>query len=159
MEQASNPRTTRIVRHIDAPPAAVYRALLDGRAVQSWKVPDGMRSEVHLFEPHPGGRFRVSLSYEDTSAVGKTSGHTDTYHGHFESLTPDRQVVEVLAFESADAAMARPMRITWDLAPEAGGTRLVGTHEGVPEGVSLDDNREGWTLAVDKLARLVEAGG
>lgn len=157
MEQDA--RTTRIDRHIAASPAAVYRALLDGRAVASWKVPDGMTCEVHLFEPHVGGRFRVSLSYDDPAAVGKSSRHTDTYQGHFESLTQDRQVVEVLAFESEDAAMASPMRITWDLSAEAGGTRLVGTHQGVPSGVSLDDNRLGWTLAVDKLARLVEAGG
>src|ERR1044072_9094474 len=57
--------STRVLHHIAAPRAAVYRALLDPKAVARWRVPDGMTSEVHLFEAHEGGRFRVSLTYSD----------------------------------------------------------------------------------------------
>jgi hypothetical protein len=28
----------------------VYRTLLDGEAVRQWMVPDGMTSQVHLFD-------------------------------------------------------------------------------------------------------------
>ena len=38
---------THMRRHIAAPRAAVYRALLDPRAIAEWKVPDGMTAEVH----------------------------------------------------------------------------------------------------------------
>ena len=38
--------STRLTRHIRAPRAAVYRALLDPDAVRQWMVPDGMTSKV-----------------------------------------------------------------------------------------------------------------
>ena len=77
---------TRIEHHINARPAAVYEAFLSADAIAHWMVPDGMTSEVHEFDPHEGGKFRVSLTYDDPSAAGKTSEHTDTYHGRFVSL-------------------------------------------------------------------------
>ncbi|MGH8262213.1 MAG: SRPBCC domain-containing protein, partial [Steroidobacteraceae bacterium] len=69
---------TRISWHVNAPRAAVYRALLDARAVATWLVPTGMVSHVHAFEAREGGSFRVSLTYEAPTAVGNTSAHTDT---------------------------------------------------------------------------------
>ena len=35
--------TARLTRHILAPRARVYRALLDAEAVRHWMVPDSMR--------------------------------------------------------------------------------------------------------------------
>ena len=57
-------------------------------------VPNGMTSHVHTFEPREGGAFRISLTYDAPSATGKTTAHTDTYHGRFVKLVPDEQVVE-----------------------------------------------------------------
>ncbi len=51
--------STRLTQHINAPRAAVYRALLDAHAVATWMVPDGMTSHVHLFEPREDGAFRI----------------------------------------------------------------------------------------------------
>lgn len=149
-------RTTRIRRHLAAPASVVYAALTDADAVRAWRFPEGMAIQVHAFDPREGGRFRVSLTYEDKSAAGKTAANTDTYHGCFLRLVPGRQVVEVLEFETSDPAMAGEMRITYDLAERAGGTDLVATHEHVPAGVSLDDNQQGWAMALEQLAALVE---
>ena len=87
--------TTRISVHVNAPRARVYRALLDARAVATWKVPTGMTSHVHAFEAREGGAFRISLTYDAPTGTGKTTAHTDTYHGRFVKLVPDEQVVEV----------------------------------------------------------------
>ena len=46
--------STRVRQHINAPRAAVYRALLDPAAVATWMVPSGMTSQVHAFEPREG---------------------------------------------------------------------------------------------------------
>lgn len=62
--------STRIRCHIHAPRAAVYRALVDPRAVARWKVPDGMRCKVHAFDAREGGTIRVSLTYDDPTATG-----------------------------------------------------------------------------------------
>jgi uncharacterized protein YndB with AHSA1/START domain len=150
--------STRIRRRIDAPRAVVYRALLDPRAVAKWKVPTGMTSHVHAFDAREGGSFRVSLTYDAPTGAGKTSAHTDTYHGRFVKLVPNEQVVEVVEFESADPALRGEMTITTTLTDADGGTELVAVHDGVPSGVSAADNELGWQEALAKLAALVEAG-
>src|SRR5688500_16211992 len=88
--------TTRVTRHIRAPRAAVYRALLDRDAVQQWMVPEGMTSRVHEFEPHEGGEFRISLIYDAPTTGGKTDAQTDTFHGRFVRLVPDAEVAQVV---------------------------------------------------------------
>jgi hypothetical protein len=67
-------------------------------------VPDGMTSQVHTFEPHEGGVFRITLTYDAPTATGKTTAQSDTYHGRFVKLVGDEQVVEVVEFESANSA-------------------------------------------------------
>ncbi|HLF24665.1 MAG TPA: SRPBCC domain-containing protein, partial [Burkholderiales bacterium] len=83
--------STRIGRRVNAPRATVYRALLDARAVATWMVPAGMTSHVHAFDAREGGSFRISLTYDEPTGSGKTAAHTDTYHGRFVKLLPDRQ--------------------------------------------------------------------
>jgi len=137
--------------------AQVYRALLDARAVATWMVPNGMTSHVHAFDAHEGGSFRISLTYDAPSGAGKTTAHTDTYHGRFIKLVPNAQVVEVMEFETEDAAMRGEMTVTFTLTDADGGTDVLGVHENLPPGVAPADNETGWRMALEKLARLVEA--
>jgi uncharacterized protein YndB with AHSA1/START domain len=88
----------RISRHVNAPRANVYRALLDARAVATWMVPIGMTSHVHVFDARESGLLRITLTYDEPTGTGKTTAHTDTYHGHFVKLVPHEQVVEVMEF-------------------------------------------------------------
>jgi uncharacterized protein YndB with AHSA1/START domain len=118
-------------------------------------VPDGMTSQVHTFEPRLGGSFRISLTYDAPTGAGKTTAHTDTYHGHFVELVPEQKVVEVVEFETADPALMGEMTITFWLtdAPD-GGTEVQALHEGLPPGVSPADNEAGWRMSLAKLAAL-----
>jgi uncharacterized protein YndB with AHSA1/START domain len=95
---------------VKAPRAMVYRALLDARAVATWKVPTGMTSHVHAFDAREGGCFRVSLTYDEPTGTGKTTAHTDTYHGHFVKLVPNEQVVEMVEFGSSATLEGRFQR-------------------------------------------------
>ena len=149
--------STRLSQHVNAPRAAVYRALLDARAVATWRVPDGMTSQVHAFDAREGGAFRISLSYDTPSGTGKTTAHTDTYHGRFIKLVPNEQVVEVMEFETDDDGMRGEMTITFTLTEANGGTEVLGVHENVPPGIAPADNETGWRMSLEKLARLVEA--
>ena len=150
-------RSTRVVRHVAAPRATIYRLLLDPDAVARWKVPDGMTAQVHTFEAREGGAIRVSLTYEAPTATGKTSAHTDTYEGRFVRLVPDELVVEVDWFETDDPAMRGEMTSTITLtdAPD-GGTDVTGLHENIPPGVRAEDNETGWRMALARLAALAE---
>ena len=150
--------STRLTRRLNAPRAAVYRALLDARAVATWMVPTGMTSQVHAFDPREGGAFRISLTYDAPTGTGKTSAHTDTYHGRFVQLLPDERVVEVVEFETADPAMQGEMTITFALSDAGGGTELVAVHDHLPPGLSSADNETGWRSSLDRLATLVEVG-
>jgi hypothetical protein len=69
---------------------------------------------------------------------------------------PDTEVVQVVEFETDDLSLHGAMTITYSLADAQGGTDLVGLHENVPPGVAPEDNELGWTMSIDKLARLVE---
>ena len=150
-------RSTRLRRHLRAPRARVYRALVDPHEVAIWMVPTGMRGEVHAFDARVGGAFRISLTYDEPTGTGKSTAHTDTYHGRFVELVPDERVVEVVEFETSDPAMQGEMTITLTLADAGGGTDLVAVHDDLPPGLSPADNEAGWGQSMDKLAALVEA--
>lgn len=149
--------STRISRHVNAPTARVYRTLLDPHAVAKWKVPDGMSCTVHEFDAREGGSLRISLSYDKPTGTGKTTSHTDTYHGRFVKLVPNEEIVEVDEFETDDPAMKGEMTITFKLTPSGFGTNVLAVHDNLPPGVTPSDNETGWRMALDKLAALVEA--
>ena len=148
-------RPTRLEQLIAAPRSVVYRALLDPVAVATWMVPDGMTSHVHEFDARKGGAFRITLSYDEPTGTGKSTPHSDTYHGRFQELVPDERVVQVIEFETDDPAMRGEMLVTYTLADEDGGTLLSATHDHLPPGLSPEDNELGWRLSLGKLARLL----
>jgi uncharacterized protein YndB with AHSA1/START domain len=141
---------------VNAPRARVYRAFVDANAIARWMVPTGMTSQVHAFEGREGGTFRISLTYDAPTGVGKTTAHTDTFHGRFVKLVPNERVVEVVEFETADPALRGEMTITITLADADGGTEVHALHDGLPPGLSTADNEVGWQSSLAKLAALVE---
>jgi uncharacterized protein YndB with AHSA1/START domain len=148
--------STQVSWHVRAPRQAVYRALLDAEAIARWRVPDGMSSHVHEFDPREGGSFRVSLSYDTPGHAGKSAPHTDTYHGRFLRLVPDEQVIEEFEFETDDPDLRTTMTMTTTLTDASGGTDVLVLHEGVPDSVPAADNETGTRMALASLARLVE---
>jgi uncharacterized protein YndB with AHSA1/START domain len=149
--------STRISGHVNAPRAAVYRALLDADAIAKWRVPAGMSSHVHEFDAREGGSMRVSLTYDGPSHTGKSASHTDTYHGHFAKLVPDELVVEVFEFETEDPALRGTMTMTTKLTDADGGTDVLIVHDGIPDSVPAADNETGTRMALANLAEFVEA--
>jgi len=97
--------STHVTQHVRASRPLVYRTLLDPHAVARWMVPVGMTSEVHAFDPRQGGSFRISLTYDAPGGTGKTTAHTNTYHGRFVRLVPDEEVLQVVEFETADPSL------------------------------------------------------
>ena len=106
-----------------------------------------------------GGAFRISLTYDAPTGTGKTSAHTDTYHGRFMKLVTNEQVIEAVEFETADPELRGEMTITISLADaDSGGTDVLAVHDAIPPGVPIADNEAGWREALGKLAALVEEG-
>ncbi len=157
-EPASRAASTYVSRIIHASPKAIYQAFLDRDAVATWLPPDGMTGDVHAFNAHEGGTFRMSLTYQDPrhSPGGKTSDNRDTFHGRFVELVPDERIVEIVEFESEDPAFAGQMTITWTLANVGAGTEVGVLCEDIPAGVRLEDNETGSRSSLQKLAAYVE---
>ena len=116
-----------------------------------------MTCHIHSFDPREGGSFRISLTYDAPTEAGKTTAHTDTYHGRFVKLIPNERVIEVDEFETTDPALRGEMTITITLTDANGGTDILAVHDGLPPGVPIADNEQGWQMALAKLAALVEA--
>jgi uncharacterized protein YndB with AHSA1/START domain len=148
--------STRITEVIRAPRERVYRALIDPEMVARWKVPADMKCEIHEFDASEGGAIRVSLTYDAPDRAGKTGGRTDTYSGRFVRLVPNELVVEVDEFETDDPALRGEMTSTISLSDAHGGTELLAIHDGLPTGLSAEQNEIGWRESLGRLARLVE---
>ena len=119
-------------------------------------VPTGMTSHVHAFDAREGGSFRISLTYDTPTGTGKTTAHTDTYHGRFVKVVTHEQVVEVVEFETTDPTLRGEMTITITLADADGGTDVLAVHERLPRGLSTTDNQAAWRSSLAKLAAFVE---
>jgi len=160
-ESPGNRASTRVSAIINASRKAVYTACLDPDALAAWRVPDSMKGEVHVFEAREGGKYRMSLTYQDPahSRRGKTSGDTDTFQGRFVELVPDEKIVEVVTFEFQDPRFAGDMKITTRLTDTGEGTRVAILCEDIPAGVRPQDNETGCRQSLRKLAALLEPGG
>lgn len=149
---------TRVSRHLKARRSDVYKAFVDRDLVASWLAPESMRCIVHEFEPREGGRFRMSMIYQNPAdgPGGKTTEDTDTFHGRFVQLVPEERVVQLVEFESEQPDMSGKMRVTWDLEDAGEGTDVTVVCEDIPRGIRLEDNEAGSASSLQKLAQLVE---
>lgn len=151
-------RTDTASRVIAASPQALYRAFVDPAAIASWRPPQGMKAEIHTFDPREGGGYRMSFLYTepDPEVQGKTSDHADTFEGRFVGLIPGERIVEEIDFVSDDPAFRGTMTITTTFRPVSGGTEVTVVCEDVPEGIGESDHKAGIASSLANLAAFVE---
>ncbi len=103
--------STQVSQVIHAPQHIVYGAFIDPHMLAKWLAPGTMRGHVHMFDPSVGGKFRMSLTYQNVDESpdgkgGKSSDDTDTFEGEFVELTPDEKIVWATEFEADDPDFA-----------------------------------------------------
>ncbi|GLZ05732.1 hypothetical protein Acsp03_31980 [Actinomadura sp. NBRC 104412] len=151
-------RVDRASRVIAAPPEAVYGALLDRTALESWLPPDGMSGRIERWDPRPGGGFRMVLTYLDpTGSLGKTTDATDVVDVRFADLVPAERVVQRAVFEADDPSFAGTMTMTWHLAAAGDGTEVTVTATDVPPGIDQAVHETGIASSLANLASYVES--
>jgi len=145
---------------IAASPQAIYAAFSAPQKLMAWLPPGGMTGRALEYDFRPGGRYRIALTYDASApaGVGKTADRTDVSAGRFVALEPARTIVQSVAFESADAALAGEMIITWSFEPTPAGTRVTVTAENVPAGISQADHDAGLRSSLQNLARFCQGG-
>jgi uncharacterized protein YndB with AHSA1/START domain len=153
-------RTDVASRLIAAPPDRVYAAMTDPGALARWLPPTGMSARFERFEPWPGGRYRLTLTYESApSKPGKSSADSDVVDARFLVLEPDVMVRQAVDFESEDPAFAGTMTMTWSLEPASDGATLVEFRaQDVPAGIAADEHAAGLSSSLANLAAYLTGG-
>jgi uncharacterized protein YndB with AHSA1/START domain len=84
-----------------------------------------------------------------------TKSWTSSFGGKYLELTPHRKIVHTDAFETDDPTMKGEIRVTIELTPVDGGTRIDIEQAGIPAPVAAG-SPYGWSQSLEKLAQLVE---
>jgi uncharacterized protein YndB with AHSA1/START domain len=144
-------------RLIRADAAAIYHAYINPADLVRWLPPTGMNGRIDIFDPRPGGEYRIVLTYDRAvQSQGKTTDDTDVVQGRFLELVPNEKIVQSVQFESDDPRFAGEMVMTWRFTPELEGTTVRVTAENVPEGISPGDHSAGFAATLANLAAFVE---
>jgi uncharacterized protein YndB with AHSA1/START domain len=155
---AGKTRTDTASRLVKASPGAVYNAFVDPAVLTRWLPPKGMRARIERFEPHPGGLYRMVLTYDDPSgAPGKATAGSDIVEGRFVALDPGERIVWEVGFVSDDPAFAGTMTMTWRFKAVRDGTEVNILCENVPAGIVKADHDTGLRSTLENLARFIES--
>lgn len=150
-------RTDRASRDIPVAVERVYAALIDPEALAVWLPPDGMTARFDHYDAHPGGAYRMTLTYKDASgSPGKTTVDADTVEARFTEIVPNTRIVTEIDFVSDDPAFTGTMTQTWTVEPTPEGTRVTITAQNVPSGISPQDHADGMASSLLNLAAYLE---
>lgn len=138
-----------IRREFPTPREVVFRVLSEPEFVQRWFFP---RKDVVLtieqFDFVPNGRYRFLYALPD--------GTLSKVHGRFTSIRRPELVEFTWTWEPPDPHADEETLVTWRLEEIDGGTRLVVTHERIPDDY-LPMFRPGWAQTIQHLAEVLES--
>lgn len=142
----NEPIEIRVEKRLRHPRERVFDAFLNPARIGEWlfHTPAGMM-ERNDYDPVVGGSF----------AIFERRGEDLARHfGRFITIDrPDRIVFDFWVDEAGD----EPTRVTVTLADEAGGCRIVLTHDLAAAWAAWADRTvAGWTMILDNLERVLE---
>lgn len=133
----------------------MFAALVDEEARTIWLPPTGMSGRFTWFDVRPGGGYRMTLTYDDESTLGKSGENTDVVEVRFVSVDEPRRLVEEADFVSDDPDLAGTMTMTWSLEPVDDGTLVIITATDVPDGISSQDHATAFASTLSNLDEYV----
>ncbi len=139
--------TIRLHRVLKAPPARVYKAMIDPAAITKWFPPHGFTCTIHKFEPKVGGTFKMSFTNFSTG-----NGHS--FGGKYLEMVPGERLKYDDKFD--DPNLPGEMITTVTLKKVSVGTELTIVQEGVPAVIPVEACYLGWQECLFLLAKLVE---
>ena len=130
-----------VTRRIAAAPATVFSFFTD---LERWTAWQGVDGEI---DASPGGIFRIRMPGAQVAA------------GRFVELVPHTRIVFTWGWEG-DGSPVPPgsTTVTIELEPDAEGTLVRLTHDGLAPPAVADHHREGWELYLDRLRIRAEGG-
>ena len=137
-----------LTRSYPVAPESVWRAWTDPEAVKRWWGP-GPGEPVALAEldVRVGGRFRI--------VFGGPDGTAHECAGVYREVVPNRKLV--FTWTWPNSSPERESLVTLTLRPAGSGTELHFVHEQFFDEAVRDGHKQGWTDALDKLGRFLQA--
>jgi uncharacterized protein YndB with AHSA1/START domain len=139
--------TVRLHRVLRAPAERIYRAFLDGPAMEKWLPPYGFTAKMHELDARVGGAFRMSFYNFNTG-----NGHS--FGGEYLELVPGEKLRYTDRFD--DPNLPGTITVTVNLKKVSCGTEIGIVQEGIPEAIPVEMCYLGWQESLAQLARLVE---
>lgn len=135
-EPATPPTTLRVVRHVPAEPARVWRAWTDPAELAAWYWPVsfGTTADIDL---RAGGRYRVA-----SEAAGMAVS------GEFVTVEEPRLLVQTWQWDGEDAVTMVTTRFE---GTDDGATRIVVAHERFVDAGERRNHAQGWNDCLDRL--------
>lgn len=130
---------------IDAPPATVFRALIEPDYIRKW-----FPAPAPAVEPRVGGKYGFGFSYE---LDGKTVEPPPCTILEYEQ---DKKLSITWPDWRGDSSVP-DQTVTWTLEDIGGRTRLVLTHDGFTRPVDVSDYPFGWGHFLDEIKKVVDA--
>jgi uncharacterized protein YndB with AHSA1/START domain len=144
-------RTVSCETMVQAPPDRVFAAFTEVPEVLAWLA------DAAVIGTRVDGNWALGWYVDEESEDG------DHVLGTFEVYEPpSRLVVKDLRYSSSEGELLEGMRLTIELAPADGGTRVRVRHEGLGEGASWEAYvaglGPGWDRSLSDLRRWLEEG-
>jgi uncharacterized protein YndB with AHSA1/START domain len=138
-----------LVRRIRAQAPIVFEAVTSAAGIARWWGPDAGPVLVSESDPRVGGRYRVRFRLLD--------GTEHESSGEFLEIIPPERVVLSWRWKGGleDPGESR-VEITLKAIPE--GTELTLTHSRLHDEETRTSHEQGWSGALEKLARYLSGG-
>ena len=152
----SGPLELSVERHIDAPPAEVWKIMID--RISEWWCPKPWTTTIAKLDWRPGGAFHLIM--RGPAGEADCQGE-ESVGGVVLEYEPERRFVFTDAF-SADWVPQKPFMVgMFEIEPDGDGTRYRAsarhwTAEAVEEHRKMGFE-QGWGAVADQLAALAES--
>jgi uncharacterized protein YndB with AHSA1/START domain len=149
-----------VVRHFDAPRAAVWKAWTDPEQLKKWWSPKDCTTPSVTIDVKVGGKLLFCMSMPDGKEVWGT--------GTFKEVVPMEKLVYADNFADKDgnivsadtygmpADFPKDLIVTVVFEDDGQGTKMTLTHSGMPAGKMKDMTGDGWNEMFDKMGEIIQ---
>jgi uncharacterized protein YndB with AHSA1/START domain len=137
----------RLERVFAAPRERVFQAWTTPEALTRWWCPPGWEPERIEVDLRVSGAFHLGMRR-------MTDGSSAAVHGHFLEVRRPERVVYTWRWAGVLADMSES-RITVEFHDEHGATRLILTHDRLPDIPLWHRHRAGWIAACDRMEQIL----
>jgi uncharacterized protein YndB with AHSA1/START domain len=139
-------RVLMIDRIFDAQRELVFKCWIEPGHLARWIGPQGFTSAILIWEPRPGGKYRIHKRGHD--------GQDHWQQGVFREIVPPERIVRTYCWTDAEGRPTRPETLLTLTFEDVDGRTRLRLHQAWFESISARDaHHSGWSTSLDQLAQ------